>query len=39
MKITNYNIGTEPAGIGIREANSLITNNTSRFIPHLFIHK
>lgn len=24
------------AGMGIREANTLITNNTSRFVPHLF---
>lgn len=28
-------IGQEPAGIGIREADTLITGNTSRFVPHL----
>lgn len=27
-------IGGEAAGMGIREADGLITNNTSRFIPH-----
>lgn len=27
-------IGGEAAGMGIREANSLITGNTSRFVPH-----
>ena len=26
----------EPAGMGIRESDGLITNNTSRFVPHLF---
>ena len=30
-------IDGEPAGVGIREAvGSMITNNTSRFVPHLF---
>lgn len=28
-------IGQEPAGMGVRESNSLITSNTSRFVPHL----
>jgi glutathionylspermidine synthase len=28
-------IGQEPAGMGIREAGNLITDNLSRFIPHL----
>ncbi len=28
-------IGQEPAGLGIREANTLITDNKSRFVPHL----
>ena len=28
-------IGQEAAGIGIREADSLITDNKSRFVPHL----
>jgi glutathionylspermidine synthase len=27
----------EPAGIGIRESTDLITSNTSRFVPHLFL--
>jgi glutathionylspermidine synthase len=25
----------EPAGLGIREADTLITSNVSRFVPHL----
>jgi glutathionylspermidine synthase len=29
-------IDGEPAGMGIRESKGLITNNTSRFVPHLF---
>jgi glutathionylspermidine synthase len=29
-------IDGEPAGMGIRESESTITNNTSRFVPHLF---
>jgi glutathionylspermidine synthase len=33
--IGSWVIGQEPAGIGIREADTLITNNTSRFVPHL----
>lgn len=33
--IGSWIIGQEPAGMGIREANSLITGNTSRFVPHL----
>ena len=33
--IGSWIIGQEPAGIGIREANSLITDNKSRFIPHI----
>jgi glutathionylspermidine synthase len=28
-------IGQEPAGMGIREAGTLITDNMSRFVPHL----
>jgi glutathionylspermidine synthase len=28
-------IGQEPAGLGIRESDSLVTDNLSRFIPHL----
>ena len=34
--IGSWIIGGEPAGIGIREDTSLITSNTSRFIPHCF---
>ena len=33
--IGSWIIGQESAGIGIREANSLITDNQSRFVPHL----
>jgi len=33
--IGSWIIGGEPAGIGIRESDSLITDNTSRFVPHL----
>ena len=32
--IGSWIIGQEPAGIGIREADTLITSNTSRFVPH-----
>ena len=35
--IGSWIIGQEPAGMGIREANTLITNNTSRFVPHLIV--
>ena len=33
--IGSWVIGQESAGIGIRESVHLITNNQSRFIPHL----
>ena len=33
--IGSWVIGQEPAGMGIRESESLITDNTSCFIPHL----
>jgi glutathionylspermidine synthase len=33
--IGSWVIGQEPAGMGIREATSLITDNQSRFVPHL----
>ncbi len=33
--IGSWVIGCEAAGIGIRESNTLITDNHSRFIPHL----
>jgi len=35
--IGSWVIGQQPAGIGIRESNGLITNNLSRFIPHLIL--
>jgi glutathionylspermidine synthase len=34
--IGSWIIGEEPAGIGIREDDSPITRNTSRFVPHYF---
>ena len=33
--IGSWLIGQQPAGIGVREANQLITDNKSRFVPHL----
>lgn len=33
--IGSWVIGQEPAGIGIREANNFITDNKSRFVPHM----
>lgn len=33
--IGSWVIGQEPAGMGIREADTLITDNKSRFVPHL----
>lgn len=30
-------IGQEPAGMGIRESDNLVTDNLSRFIPHLIV--
>lgn len=35
--IGSWVVGQEPAGMGIREANGLITDNLSRFIPHLIL--
>lgn len=35
--IGSWVIGSKPAGIGIRESSSLVTNNTSRFLPHYFV--
>ncbi|NWJ51899.1 MAG: glutathionylspermidine synthase family protein [Bacteroidetes bacterium] len=35
--IGSWVIGQEPAGIGIRESNNLITDNKSRFVPHLIL--
>lgn len=37
--IGSWVIGQEAAGMGIRESKSLITNNTSRFVPHLITGK
>ena len=34
--IGSWVVGGEPAGIGIREDDSPITRNTSRFVPHYF---
>jgi glutathionylspermidine synthase len=34
--IGSWLIGGIPAGMGIREGSKLITNNTSRFVPHYF---
>ncbi|MBL8512181.1 MAG: glutathionylspermidine synthase family protein, partial [Betaproteobacteria bacterium] len=36
MVIGSWIVGDEPAGIGIREDESLVTKNTSRFLPHYF---
>jgi glutathionylspermidine synthase len=33
--IGSWIIGQEPAGMGIREADNLVTDNKSRFVPHL----
>jgi glutathionylspermidine synthase len=35
--IGSWIIGQEPAGMGIRETTGLITNNTSRFVPHMIL--
>ena len=35
--VGSWVIGQEPAGIGIREADGLITDNKSRFVPHLIV--
>jgi glutathionylspermidine synthase len=35
--IGSWVIGQQPAGMGIRESNTLITDNVSRFIPHLIV--
>jgi len=33
--IGSWEIGDQPAGIGIREDNSPITKDSSRFLPHV----
>lgn len=35
--IGSWIVGEEPAGIGIREDETPITRNTSRFVPHYFV--
>ena len=35
--IGSWIIGQQPAGIGIRESNGLITDNLSRFVPHFIL--
>jgi len=35
--IGSWVIGGKPAGIGIRESNGLITDNFSRFVPHIVV--
>lgn len=35
--VGSWVVGDEPAGIGIREDATLITKNTSRFVPHYFV--
>ena len=35
--IGSWVIGQQPAGMGIRESDSLITDNVSRFVPHVII--
>ena len=35
--IGSWIIGEEPAGIGVREDESPITKNSSRFVPHYFV--
>jgi glutathionylspermidine synthase len=35
--IGSWIVGEEPAGIGIREDDSPITKNSSRFVPHYFL--
>jgi glutathionylspermidine synthase len=36
--IGSWIIGNESAGMGIREANSLVTDNFSRFVPHVIVN-
>jgi glutathionylspermidine synthase len=35
--IGSWVIGQEPAGMGIREAKGLVTDNVSRFVPHVIV--
>ena len=35
--IGTWIVGDEPAGMGIREDESPVTKNTSRFLPHYFV--
>jgi glutathionylspermidine synthase len=35
--IGSWVVGGEACGMGIREDSGLVTRNTSRFVPHLFV--
>ena len=35
--VGSWIIGDEPAGIGIREDNTIISGNGSHFVPHYFV--
>jgi glutathionylspermidine synthase len=37
VTIGSWVVGDEPAGMGLREDQSEITRNTSRFVPHYFV--
>jgi glutathionylspermidine synthase len=34
--IGSWMVGQEAAGMGIRESDGLVTDNTARFVPHMF---
>jgi len=36
MVLGSWLIDGQPAGMGVRESDGMITTNTSRFVPHLF---
>jgi glutathionylspermidine synthase len=36
--VGSWVIGDEPAGIGIREDNTIISGNGSHFVPHYFVN-
>jgi glutathionylspermidine synthase len=36
VSVGSWIVNGEPAGIGLREDESAITRNTSRFVPHYF---
>lgn len=37
VAIGAWMVGDQPAGIGLREDDSSITRDTSRFVPHYFV--